>query len=154
MVSSKRGRKKKKLPKEKEQYYVSPKEFRQQLEDYYTTGACTEQIATSILKIATGLSYARNFKDYSYKEEMIGDAVMKMYTAVQNKKFDLDTNNNPFSYFTTIAFHAFINRIKKEKKYRNAVDEYQEIHYIDMLNEEGGREIYTRPDHYDGNDEG
>ncbi len=35
------------------------------------------------------------------------------------KKFDINSEYNPFSYFTTIAFHAFINRIKKEKKQSN-----------------------------------
>ena len=50
------------------------------------------------------------------------------------KKYNLDSGNNPFSYFTTIAFHAFINRIKKEKKHRDVISEYQEVVY-DQLRE-------------------
>jgi len=63
---------------------------------------------------------------------MIGDAVVKMVAAVKNKKFNLDSGSNPFSYFTTIAYHAFINRIKKEKKYRQTISDYQEQIYGDM----------------------
>jgi len=51
-----------------------------------------------------------------------------MITALENKKFNLG-KTNPFSYFTTIAFHAFINRIKKEKKHRETITNYQEMMY-------------------------
>ena len=51
----------------------------------------------------------------SYREEMTGDAIVKMIKALREKKF-LPEKGNPFSYFTKIAFHAFCNRIKREKK--------------------------------------
>ena len=63
---------------------------------------------------------------------MIGDAILKMLTALRNKKFNIDSGNNPFSYFTTIAFHAFINRIKKEKKHRETINQYQEKVYFEI----------------------
>ena len=66
---------------------------------------------------------------------MIGDAIVKMFSALQLKKFNIDTGNNPFSYFTTIAFHAFINRIKKEKKQRQVISDYQEMVYEEMASE-------------------
>ena len=58
-----------------------------------------------------------------------------MFSALQSKKFDLTTGNNPFSYFTTIAFHAFINRIKKEKKQRQVINDYQEMVYEELASE-------------------
>jgi DNA-directed RNA polymerase specialized sigma24 family protein len=64
---------------------------------------------------------------------MVGDAIVKMLTAVRNKKFRLNSGFSPFSYFTTIAFHAFINRIKKEKKQHEAVKEYREKKYAEMI---------------------
>jgi DNA-directed RNA polymerase specialized sigma24 family protein len=67
---------------------------------------------------------------------MIGDAVVKMIAAVKNKKFNLESTSNPFSYFTTIAYHAFINRIKKEKKYRETINDYQEQVYGELIQEE------------------
>ena len=104
---------------------------------YYDSGTdeIGNKLGESIFKIATGLSYAPNFINYSYKDDMIGDAIVKMFSALQSKKFNLDTGNNPFSYFTTIAFHAFINRIKKEKKQRQVVSDYQEMVYEELASE-------------------
>ena len=77
---------------------------------------------------------------------MVGDAVLKMFLAIRNKKFNCETHDNPFSYFTTIAFHAFINRIKKEKKHRDTITRYQETVYGDMIQENtAGAPIYTDP---------
>ena len=120
----------------KKTYYVSPKEFLQNLKDYYKTDDLIDELAQSVYKIAVGLSYSPNFINYSYKDEMIGDAVVKMIAAVKNKKFKIDSPSNPFSYFTTIAYHAFINRIKKEKKYRETINDYQEQIYGDMALDE------------------
>jgi DNA-directed RNA polymerase specialized sigma24 family protein len=120
----------------KKTYYVSPKKFLQNLKDYYETDDLIDELATSVYKIAVGLSYSPNFINYSYKDEMIGDAVVKMVAAVKNKKFRIDSPSNPFSYFTTIAYHAFINRIKKEKKYRETILDYQEQVYGNMAREE------------------
>ena len=78
-----------------------------------------------------------------------------------NKKFDLNAVDskgnkyNPFSYFTTIDFHAFINRIKKEKRHFDAVNEYKERVYEELMNsEEVEQKVYVRPQseddlHYD-----
>ena len=41
-------------------------------------------LADSLNKIATGLSYAPNFINYSYKDEMVGDAILKMFSALKN----------------------------------------------------------------------
>jgi DNA-directed RNA polymerase specialized sigma24 family protein len=120
----------------KKTYYVNPKEFLQNLKDYYVTDDLIDELAISVYKIAVGLSYSPNFINYSYKDEMIGDAVVKMVAAVKNKKFRIDSPSNPFSYFTTIAYHAFINRIKKEKKYRETILDYQEQVYGNMATDE------------------
>ena len=76
---------------------------------------------------------------------MIGDALVKMYTALKNKKFNLDTDYSPFSYFTTIAFHAFINRIKKEKKYTQTISEYKEIVYAEEMSDATDGKVYIKP---------
>jgi len=131
-------KKKKKKKKKNAQYYVDPKEFFDLIVSYYETGDLDDKLAESIIKIANGLSYAPNFINYSYKDEMVGDAILKMFSAIKNEKFDVTSGNNPFSYFTTIAFHAFINRIKKEKKYKETVTRYQETIYFDKMSELGG----------------
>ena len=139
-------------PKSKE-HYVNSKEFKEAIAKYYDTDVCGEDLGEMITKIAHGLSYAPNFINYSYKDEMIGDAVVKMFTALFNKKFNLDATDstgkkyNPFSYFTTIAFHAFINRIKKEKRHHEALNEYKERVYEETLNssDEAEQKVYVKP---------
>lgn len=128
---------KKRAKKSDKPHYVNAKEFTQDIVDYYNSGddQIGEKLGESIFKIATGLSYAPNFINYSYKDDMVGDAIVKMFSALQSKKFDITSGNNPFSYFTTIAFHAFINRIKKEKKQRQVVSDYQEMVYEELASE-------------------
>jgi len=138
---AKRGPKPKKT-----EYYIDPAVFKQQLVEYYKDSSNERVIAESINKIAVGLSYSSNFINYTYKDEMIGDAIVKMYTAVKNKKFDVNSEHNPFSYFTTIAFHAFINRIKKEKKHTEALNEYRSRFYEEEMANSSDANIYIKPD--------
>jgi DNA-directed RNA polymerase specialized sigma24 family protein len=137
----------------KAQYYVNPEEFKVALKKYYDSDVMTEDLGVYIKKIATGLSFLPSFINYTYKEDMIGDALVKMYNAVQNKKYDFSTGSNPFSYFTTIAFHAFINRIKKEKKHHDTIHEYKSQTYQSMMTDpEMSSYIYVKPDDEDGDD--
>jgi DNA-directed RNA polymerase specialized sigma subunit len=71
-------------------------------------------IGQSILLICNNLAKKPNFSGYSYKQEMISDGIIDCISAVDN--FDPDKTNNPFAYFTQIAWNAFIRRIHKEKK--------------------------------------
>jgi hypothetical protein len=139
--------KKKKTKADKERYYVNGAEFKTAINEYYSldTDDIPDQLAVYIKKIAEGLSYAPNFINYSYKEDMVGDAIVKMLSALRNKKYDPASGSNPFSYFTTIAFHAFINRIKREKKHREMISDYQEAMYNDLLTTEMGSKIVDKP---------
>tara|TARA_Y100000310_G_scaffold211100_1_gene211828 strand:- start:1039 stop:1422 length:384 start_codon:yes stop_codon:yes gene_type:complete len=116
--------------------------------DFYKSGSDTipDYLGETIYKIAVGLSYASNFINYTYKEDMIGDAIVKMLAAIREKKFDINSGYNPFSYYTTIAYHAFVNRIKKEKRYRETIDNYQQEYYAAQLGSEDGPDIYVTPD--------
>jgi DNA-directed RNA polymerase specialized sigma24 family protein len=144
--------------KNKEHYYIDPKEFKDSLQQYYSTDNMTDDLAENIKKIAYGLSYNPSFINYTYKDDMIGDALIKMYAALKYKKYNFDNNSNPFSYFTTIAFHAFINRIKKEKRHHEAVKNYKEKMYEDIMTdpEINNGFIYVKPTsegtEFDGDD--
>jgi hypothetical protein len=129
-------------------HYVNSREFEDEIRNYYKTGNITDKLGDSLNKIANGLSYAPNFLNYSFKDEMVGDAIVKMFAALKNKKFKIDCGFSPFSYFTTIAFHAFINRIKKEKKHHEVINEYRDKVYNELMieaGEAGGGHIYVEP---------
>lgn len=74
----------------------------------------SEYIGQCIWLIANKLSTNRNFIGYTYREEMIGDAIENTLRYIHN--FDPDKTNNPFAYFTQIMYYAFLRRIEKEKK--------------------------------------
>lgn len=71
-------------------------------------------IGECFIKIAEGLSHRPNFINYTYKDEMIADAIENCIMYCQN--FDPDKSKNAFSYFTTVIWYAFLRRIQKEKK--------------------------------------
>lgn len=136
-----------KLKPHEKPHYVNSKQFEDEIRQYYKTDKITDYLAEAIRRIAYGLSFAPNFINYSYRDEMIGDAVVKMYQALKYKKFKLDHGFSPFSYFTTIAFHAFISRIKKEKKHHQLITDYREKHYSELINQnedESGVRVYTQ----------
>lgn len=137
----------------KDNYYVDPGRFREAIRKFYDTLVFEDYLGECVNKIATGLSYNSKFKDYTYRDEMVGDAIIKMYAALKNNNFKVNSDFNPFSYFTTIAFRAFINRIKKEKRRHQAECEYRESVYEKHMIESSDGKVYTRTT-YSGDDEG
>lgn len=73
-----------------------------------------ENIGNCFYLIASKLSSRPNFVNYTYKDEMISDALENCVVAVHS--FNPEKSSNPFSYFTQIIWYAFIRRIEKEKK--------------------------------------
>lgn len=133
--------------KVKDKYYINDKEFRAQIAEYYETNKMTNELGSNIMKIAEGLSYNWRFLNYSksWKEDMVGDAVIKMYAALEAKKYNLDLEFKPFSYFNQIAWHAFSNRIKKEKKQHDGLQEYKQMVYEEEMNNSSHGSVYVRP---------
>ncbi|MDB4430190.1 hypothetical protein N9273_00045 [bacterium] len=131
----------------KDDYYIKPAEFKESLRKYYDSDNMTDDLAENIKKIAYGLSYNGSFINYSYKDDMIGDALIKMYAALKYKKYKFENNSNPFSYFTTIAYHAFINRIKKEKKHHQTITSYKEKVYAEYMTDPNNTHgnVYVKP---------
>ena len=112
-------------------HYVNNKEFSQAVIDYCTEVKGWEQegavgrpvvpdyIASCFLRIAEGLSHKANFVRYTYREEMVMDAVENCLKAIENYDVEAATrsgNPNAFAYFTQISWYAFLRRIQKEKK--------------------------------------
>lgn len=73
-----------------------------------------EFVGECILRIATRLSTKTNFASYSYREEMISDAIENCLVYLH--LFNPDKGRNPFAYFTQVCYYAFVRRIQREKK--------------------------------------
>jgi hypothetical protein len=78
------------------------------------TPRASNYIGECIWLIANRLSTNRNFIGYTYREEMIGDAIENCLRYIHN--FNPEKSTNPFAYFTQIMYYAFLRRIDKEKK--------------------------------------
>lgn len=74
-----------------------------------------EYLGECFLKMATGLSTKANFINYTYRDDMIADAVENCLVYMHN--FDPRKSKNPFAYFTSIIYYAFIRRIQRERKH-------------------------------------
>lgn len=64
-----------------------------------------------VMEIARRLAYRPNFINYSFREDLIGDAIEAGLKGLD--KFDC-SYSNPFAYITQIMWNAFIRRIQIE----------------------------------------
>jgi hypothetical protein len=86
-----------------------------------------DYIAQCFLRISEGLSHKSNFIRYTYREEMVMDAVENCLKAISNYNLEAATRTgkpNAFAYFTQIAWYAFLRRIAKEKKQQDVKLKY------------------------------
>lgn len=106
-------------------HYVDNQKFLQEIINYKQlcadAEACGDEkpripnyLGECILKISTKLANRPNFINYSYKEDMILDGIENSIQYFDN--FNPEKSSNPFTYFTTIIYYAFLRRIDKEKK--------------------------------------
>ena len=73
-----------------------------------------EYVGKCFMMIAENLSHRPNFIGYSFRDEMISDAIENCVMYADN--FDPAKSSNPFAYFTQIVYYAFLRRIQREKK--------------------------------------
>lgn len=95
-----------------------------------------DYIAQCFLRIAEGLSHKSNFVRYTYREEMVMDAVENCLKAIENYNLEAATRSgrpNAFAYFTQISWYAFLRRIAKEKKQQDIKQKYMSQSGIDQF---------------------
>lgn len=101
-----------------------------------------EYVGECFMMIAENLSHKSNFISYTFRDEMISDAIENCVLYADN--FDPTKSQNPFAYFTQIVYYAFLRRIQREKKqlyvkYKSAIelgvmDEYNQLESEDGIN--------------------
>ena len=139
--------------KKKSIHYVNNADFSQAVDDYVTVVNEAKKNSTTIpkvpnyvaqcfLRIAEGLSHKGNFIRYTYREEMVMDAVENCLKAINNYDIAAATRTgkpNAFAYFTQITWYAFLRRIAKEKKQQDIKMKYIANSGIEdfMVNENG-----------------
>ena len=129
---------KQKRKRRAKEHYVNNKEFSQSVVDYVNSvtearsagkdePVIPNYIGECFLKIAEGLSHKPNFISYTYREEMVMDAVENCIKAIMNYDINKVTRTglpNAFAYFTQISYYAFLRRIAKEKRQQDIKELY------------------------------
>ena len=142
-------------------HYVNNATFSQAVVDYVShVEKCKKEkeslpkvpdyIAQCFLRIAEGLSHKANFIRYTYREEMVMDAVENCLKAISNYNLEAATRTgkpNAFAYFTQITWFAFLRRITKEKKQQDIKLKYLTKSgiesFIDIGDEAAGESVAT-----------
>ena len=121
---------------DRKQFYAALVERKQQLADGLEP-PITNYIGKCLLNIANGLASKWNFANYSYRDEMVSDAVVHCLKYID--RFDPKISTNPFSYYTQACTYLFLNRIRDEK-----VEQY--VKYRSTLESATLNEIAQQPD--------
>ena len=138
-------------------HYINNQEFSQAVVDYVTVvktaksaasqlPVVPDYIAVSFLKIAENLSHKSNFIRYTYREEMVMDAVENCLKAIENYDINAATRTgkpNAFAYFTQIIWYAFLRRITKEKKQQEIKEKYLSQSGIEAFLQAEGDDVAT-----------
>lgn len=133
--------------------YVTNKEILAQVAEWHETEVMPEALGESFLIIARNLSNKSNFIGYTWKEDMIAEAVLTCIKYFGN--FDPNKSNNPFAYITRICYNSFVNYIKKQNKHGKMKQDlydikdevnhesfvaYKSIDYTDLLSKDDDKD--------------
>jgi len=125
--------------------YINGRTFYENLVEYQKATRAGEEvpykvmnyIGECIIQISNKLTKHSRFYAYTddYKQEMISDAIEKCIEKIGNFDIGHETQN-PFAYFTQIAWNAFVNRAEKEMKQHYVKHKnFDMMHQIDLINE-------------------
>lgn len=100
--------------------YIKNKELLEEVKACKQTGVASRKLAEAFLQIATRYGTKPQFAYYSYRDDMVGEALFNL--SANWHKFDPDKSQNPFAYFTQIVHNSFIQVLNREKTQRNVRD--------------------------------
>lgn len=97
---------------DKSRYYIDKEEYSKELSKYVKTGKSTNRLGELFMLHVSRISSAHNFKDYTFKSDMEGTALLHLLKYTHNFKPSL---GDAFSYCTSIIVRAFLQVMAKEK---------------------------------------
>lgn len=101
--------------------YINNKKLLEELKIYADTGEQTEELGRMLLLLAKRYSGKGSFNGYTWKDDMIGEAVLTCVKYMHNFDVNMD-NPNPFAYFSRIIHNSFLNYISKQKTHSKIKD--------------------------------
>lgn len=104
---------------------------------YYclTHGRITNELGKMFMKLAEEISHKPNYRNYTYLDEMMGDARIQLVKnallfkeSILYRLIKPAVQLNPFAYYTSFVNNAFRSVLNTEKNVRNIRDDLLEIH--------------------------
>jgi hypothetical protein len=157
------------MDKKKTVYYVDNKKFTEEFRKYHERVKVVRQqldadgikdkqtrlkalrlpvgnyIGDCFWKLANKLASRGNFSGYSFRDEMISDALESMVANAHHFNPDAETRSgapNAFGYFTRIAWQTMVNKIKTEAKQEYIRYKVLQNHILDgSLEISGGESV-------------
>ena len=121
------------MAKKGTEYYVSSAEIREEIDKHRKKPPGTQmsdELGIIFMKIANGLASRPSYINYTFKEEFISDAISKMIMYLD--RIDTSKHLNQFGYLNMIAYHCFLQKIAKEKKYSQFKDTLADITWSEL----------------------
>lgn len=103
--------------------YLKNENLLEELNKYKKTGYQSEELGRMLLLLAKRYSERGSFSGYSWKDDMVCEAVMTCVRYAHN--FDPEKAKgkpNPFAYFSRIIHNSFLNYISKQKDHSKIKD--------------------------------
>ena len=117
--------------KTKSAFYVNPRELKEEIGKYKINGHISEALGHFIMLIAKNFVSKGNFRNYSYRDDFVGDAIYRMIE--QLDKLNLDHPKcNCFAYLTQVCYRCFQARIIKEEKFQ-ILKECYKVHLFEQV---------------------
>lgn len=104
-------------------FYIDKKEMYDEIVKSNEKGRCSEELGRMFFRLAEKYSHHPMFRDYerkyglAFKQDLISTGLHACVKAWD--KFNTDLYDNPFSFFTTCLYRAFIGYLSKEYNYSN-----------------------------------
>ena len=102
--------------------YVTNQQLMPEMLKYKETGLMSEELGEMVLMMCFKIMLKSNFNKYTFKAEMIGEAIENIMKYLLNNFDPYHEKANPFGYLTTMIHNSFKNCIKKQQKHSKIKD--------------------------------
>lgn len=100
--------------------YVENEELLEEIIKFKKTKIMSDRLGEMILLIAKRFSTIGKFRNYTWRDDMIADAVLTCVKYCHS--FDPKKSTNPHAYITKICLNQFRQYLKKQKKHSTIKD--------------------------------
>ena len=122
-----------KTKKSKDEFYINPEEFKAAIIEFYDTGEFSEELGQMVCTLAQRIGNNTCFINYTYRDEMIQETILKISRVLKRKKYD-PYKGNAFSYFSMVGINTFKNYLKQADKKETMMEQYQSQMYEELIN--------------------